>query len=53
MSNSFEDLFIQYKIAIVLIPDPIIPAIMASNEYLENMLGINVLKKLIKKGRAE
>ena len=53
LQNSFEDLFAQYKIAIVLIPDPITPAIRASKKYFENKLGINVLKKLIKKGRTE
>jgi hypothetical protein len=43
--NSFEDLFAQYRIAIVLIPDPITPAISASKKYFENRLGIKVLKK--------
>ncbi|WP_172602359.1 hypothetical protein [Candidatus Nitrosocosmicus franklandus] len=51
--NSFEDLFAQNKMAIVLIPDPITPAIRASKKYFENKLGINVLKKLIKTGRTE
>ena len=53
MSNSFEDLFIQYKIAIVVMPDPITPAISASKEYFENKLGINELKKLIIMGKTE
>lgn len=51
--NSFEDLFAQNKMAIVLIPDPITPAIRASKKYFENKFGINVLKKLIKTGRTE
>lgn len=39
------------SIAIVLIPEPIKPAINASKKNLDNMFGINDLKKLTMKGR--
>jgi hypothetical protein len=48
-----EDLFAQYRIAIVLIPDPITPAMIASKKYFENKLGIKVLKKFVMDGKTE
>jgi hypothetical protein len=46
-------LFAQYKTAIVLNPDPIIPASKASKKYLEKRLGIIVLKKFVINGSIE
>jgi hypothetical protein len=51
--NSFEDLLAQYSTAMVLNPDPIIPAIKASKKYLENRLGTKELKKFIIDGKSE
>jgi hypothetical protein len=41
----------QNRIAIVLIPDPIIPATKASKKNFEKRLGIKDLKKLSIEGR--
>ncbi|WP_458747235.1 hypothetical protein [Candidatus Nitrosocosmicus sp. T] len=51
--NSFDDLLTQYSTAMVLNPDPIIPAIKASKKYLENKLGMKELKKFIIDGKSE
>lgn len=51
--NSFEDLLTQYSTAMVLNPDPIIPAIKASKKYLENKFGTKELKKFIIDGKSE
>ncbi|MEJ7641383.1 MAG: hypothetical protein WKF36_04215 [Candidatus Nitrosocosmicus sp.] len=45
-----DDFFAQKRIAIVLIPEPIIPAIRDSKRNLENRLGTKELKKLIIEG---
>jgi hypothetical protein len=46
-----DDFFAQKRIAIVLIPEPIIPAIRDSKRNLENRFGTNELKKLIIVGK--
>jgi hypothetical protein len=46
-------LFAQYNTAIVLNPEPIIPASNASKKYLENRLGTIVLKKFMINGSIE
>jgi hypothetical protein len=51
--NSFDDLLTQNNTAMVLNPDPIIPAIKASKKYLENKLGMKELKKFIIDGKSE
>ncbi len=46
-----DDLFAQKRIAIVLIPEPIIPAIKDSKRNLENKFGTKELKKFIIEGK--